>query len=149
MKVTVTEEIFVARPPEVVWDFTQDSARRTEWDRSILAAQILERGPPPRVRVRCTGGVRGELRYKLFERPSRTSVALADVESALIAGGGGSWSYEPSGAGTRWTQTNSLVFKGRVAHRLLGALVKWNLARSTRRAMRAAKRRIEAIEPAG
>jgi polyketide cyclase/dehydrase/lipid transport protein len=143
MNVTITEELFIARPPEVVWDYTQDYARRPEWDRSILAASVLENGPRPRIRVRAAGGLRGVFQYKLFERPRRTSVELTEVESALISGGGGSWSYDASGAGTQWTQTNALRFKSRFAYWMFGPLVRWSMRRATRSAMRAAKRFLE------
>jgi Polyketide cyclase / dehydrase and lipid transport len=43
--VSVTESIWVARPPEAVWDYTQDFTRRTEWDAGIADASILEQEP--------------------------------------------------------------------------------------------------------
>ena len=43
--VSVTESIWVASPPEAVWDYTQDFTRRTEWDAGIAEATILEQEP--------------------------------------------------------------------------------------------------------
>jgi hypothetical protein len=66
---------------------------------------------------------------------------LSEVESALITGGGGSWSFEARDGGTLWTQTNSIEVRAIAA--LLAPLVRWNLRRATRRAMRTAKRALE------
>jgi hypothetical protein len=144
MLVTVTESVQIARPPEVVWDFTQDYGRRAQWDPGILEAEVLASAPALRVRVRAAGGLRGVFVYKLFDRPRRTSVVLDEVESPLLAGGGGSWSYEARDGGTWWTQTNSLRFKSRFWFALLGGLVRRQLRNGTRKAMHAAKRMIEA-----
>ena len=139
MNVTASAELFIARPPEIVWDFTQDYSRRSSWDRSILDATVLESSPLPRIRIRGAGGLSGVLQYKLFDRPRRTSVVLVDVKSRWVTGGGGSWSYESASGGTLWTQTNSLELK----HAWLGALARWTLRRETQRAMKAAKRMLE------
>ena len=141
--VTVTERVHVRRPPEFVWDFTQDYSRRAQWDTSVIEAQVLATEPAPSVRVRCAGGLRAVFRYKLFERPRRTSLALEDVHSPWIEGGGGSWSYEAADGGTLWTQSNSLVVRGGFWRRLFVPLVRRELAASTRRAMRRAKEMME------
>ena len=143
MLVTVTETVLVARPPEAVWDFTQDYARRPEWDAAILEAEVIETGATPRIRIRAAGGLRGVFQYKLLDRPRRTTLVLTDVESRMIRGGGGSWSYEPADGGTRWTQTNSLKLEDGFIARLLVPVVRWNMRKSTRRAMHAAKRLLE------
>ena len=143
MRVSVTESLFVARPPDVVWDFTQDYARRLEWDASILEAEVIGTGAIPRVRIRAAGGLSGVFQYKLFDRPRRTSLVLTDVESKVIEGGGGSWSYDEADGGTVWTQTNALELGDTWLARLLAPMVRWNMSKSTRRAMRAAKRMLE------
>lgn len=68
---------------------------------------------------------------------------MVDVTSRWFEGGGGSWSYEAEGSGTRWSQTNTLVLKDGLRGRLMRAAIPWYLAASTRRAMREAKNRIE------
>ena len=143
MLVATTESIVVARPPEAVFDFTQDYARRTSWDRGVLSAEVLQRAPLPRVRVELAGGVRGVFEYKLFERPLRTSVALTEVRSPLFSGGGGSWSYQEHAGGTLWTVTNALRFKSRLAGWMLGPWTRFALRRGTRAALRAAKLELE------
>jgi hypothetical protein len=44
--VTVSEATWIDRPPEGVWDSTQDYTRRTEWDAGVGEATIL--GAEPR-----------------------------------------------------------------------------------------------------
>jgi hypothetical protein len=149
MNVTVTEVLHVARPPDVVFDFTQDYARRREWDRSILEAEVLDAGPLPKVRIRGKGGLRGVLEHRLFDRPRRTSVTLTHVESMLLAGGAGSWSYAPCEGGTLWTQTNALALEGGFTSRILGPIVRAILRRATRDGMQRAKRIVEQSDPQG
>ena len=134
----------VAASPEAVWDYTQDYGHRAEWDPSILEARVESEGAPERVVwIRGAGSLQCRLRYKQFERPSRTSLAMFDVHSPLFSGGG-SWSYEPAGSGTRWTQQNSLVFRRPWQGQLLGALLRWWLQRTTESAMRRVKAHLEA-----
>jgi uncharacterized protein YndB with AHSA1/START domain len=142
-KVTVAESLFVEAPPERVWDFTQDYAQRASWDANVLDAEVLPGDGAPRVRVRMRGGVRCTFRYQAFERPQHTSLAMVDVQSVLFVGGGGAWTYESRDGGTLWTQTNTLVLADRWFAALLAPLVRWQLRRSTVRAMRAAQRLLE------
>jgi len=138
----VTESIWVACPPEAVWNYTQDFARRTEWDAGIAETKILKQDPRT-VRVKVAGLGRMTVVYRLDRRPERTSAAFVDVESAWISGGGGSWEYEAVDGGTRWQQTNSLEFKRPRLAVLLCPLLERGLRRSTQRAMAEAKRRLE------
>jgi polyketide cyclase/dehydrase/lipid transport protein len=141
--VSVTETIWVERSPEVVWDYTQDYTRRTEWDAGVAEATVL--GLDPRtVRVRIPGLGSMTMQYRLDRRPERTSAAFMDVESSWISGGGGSWEYEAAVGGTRWQQTNSLELKRPRLAFLLAPLLERGLRRSTKRAMAEAKRRLEA-----
>ena len=139
----MTESIWVACPPEAVWDYTQDFARRTEWDAGITEAAILQ-ADPRTVRVKVAGLGRMTVVYKLDRRPERTSAAFVDVKSAWVSGGGGSWEYEAADGGTRWQQTNSLELKRPGLALLLAPLLERGLRRSTQRAMAEAKRRLEA-----
>ena len=141
--VSVTESIWVACPPEAVWDYTQDFTRRTEWDAGIAEAMILEQEPRT-VRVKVSGLGRMTVVYKLDRRPERTSAAFVDVESAWISGGGGSWEYEAVDGGTRWQQTNTLELRRPRLAFLFAPLLERGLRGSTKRAMAEAKRRLEA-----
>jgi hypothetical protein len=141
--ISVTESIWVACPPEAVWDYTQDFSRRTEWDAGIAEATILQQEPRT-VRVKVANLGKMTVVYRLNRRPERTSAAFVDVESAWVSGGGGSWEYEPAEGGTRWQQTNSLELKRPRLALLFGPLLERGLRRSTQRAMAEAKRRLEA-----
>jgi hypothetical protein len=144
--VTVTESIWVDRPPAEVFDYTQDYARRTEWDAGIAEASVS--GSSPRsARVRIPGLGSMTVVYKLDRRPDRTSAAFTDVDSAWVSGGGGSWEYMPEAGGTRWRQTNSLELKRPILGWLLAPLLERSLRRSTRISMAEAKRRLEASGP--
>ena len=140
--VTVTESIWVNRPPAAVFDYTQDYTHRTEWDAGIGEAAVV--GTEPRAaRVRIPGLGSMTVEYRLDRRPERTSAAFVDVDSAWITGGGGSWQYEPVDGGTLWQQTNSLELKPSWLARLIAPFMERSLRRSTRRSMAEAKRRLE------
>ena len=144
--VTVTEAVWVDRPPEAVFDYTQDYTRRTEWDAGISEASVLSTSPRA-ARVTVPGLGRTTVVYQLDRRPERTSAVFQDIESRWVTGGGGSWRYEPEAGGTRWTETNTLELRRTWLLRPLVPIVAWNMRRSTRRAMAEAKRRLEAESP--
>lgn len=125
-----------------MFDYTQDYARRAEWDPAVTAASVLNESPR-RIRVVVRGLGTFTVEYRLFRRPDRTSAAFVDVESRLISGGGGSWRYEPSGQGTDWTQTNTLELGRSRLVRLIAPLVERNLRSSMRRSMARAARILE------
>jgi hypothetical protein len=141
-RITVSESIQVERAPADVFDFTQDYARRGKWDRLVVRTQSLDGGVRRfRIKVRGTGSYTVE--YRLFRRGVRTSARFTDVDSSWLAGGGGSWRYTPSGAGTRWIQTNTLELRSRWWLGPARSLVRLALRRSMRRAMSNAKRLME------
>ena len=143
MIVSATHTVFVARPPDVVWNYTQDPARRAEWDPSIVHAHALPSDALPRVRIRAVGGMEGTLEYLLYDAPHRTSVSMADVRSPLLSGGGGSWSYTARDRGTEWTATNSLRFRNVVLYWILGWIVRHALRRDTVRGLESVRTRLE------
>lgn len=107
---------------------------------------MLHYHPVPRVRVRCGEGLKSIFQYRQFDRPYRTSLSIEEVQSVIVAGGGGSWSYVDMEGGTSWTQTNTLAMKPGWWRRLLLPLVQRQLLLSTRRAMEKAKQKLEADE---
>ena len=139
MNVTVRESIHIRAAPEQVWDFTQDWTRRASWDPAVRSAELLP-GPERQVRVETASG-RFLVRYKLFDRPHRTSLAMTESTSRLLGGGGGSWEYRAEANGTRFTQQNTLVLRGPGG--LFAPLIRWQLRRLTRRALENAKRLLE------
>lgn len=145
--ITIRESVDIARPPDAVWDYTQDYANRTAWDVGVEAVEILG-ADPRRVRLRLAGTGWVTIEYRLDRRPVRTSLAFTESDAGWLAGGGGSWDYEAIEHGTRWTQTNTLVFANRLVAMLLRPLARRRLAASTRTAMAAAKAVLEAEAPA-
>jgi len=140
--ITVTESIIIARPPAIVWDYTQDYGRRTDWDDNVLTAEVLSEDPR-RVALTLRGSVSVVAEHGLFRHPARTSLAFHDVRSSWLAGGGGSWDYDAVPEGTRWTQTNSLVLKRSWKRFLIGGPIRRQLLQATRESMAEAKRILE------
>jgi hypothetical protein len=143
-KITVTESIHVRTTPELLFDLTQDYARRSHWDTSILEVEVLQTRPVPRVQSRAQGGLRAVFQYRQFDRPSRTSLAMEDVVSSWLEGGGGSWAYEARDGGTLWTQTNTLIVRDGWWRVLLVPMIRANVRSATRRALSRAKTLAEA-----
>ena len=142
----VSESIWVDRPREIVFDFTSDFSRRTEWDGAVSEVTIL--GTSPRsARLTVPGIGRTNVVMRQDRRPERTSAAFQDIESRWIIGGGGSWQYEPERGGTRWTETNTLELRASWPLKVLAPILTWNFRRATRRAMAEAKRQLERSSP--
>ncbi len=139
--VVVKDSIVIAAPPEKVWDYTQDWTRRHEWDPGIVSAEILQ-AEPRIVRARGKGFVTMMVRYKLVDRPKKTSLEMTEFRPGVFAGGGGSWTYEAEGAGTRFSQVNTMKL-GTVAYVLIGWLVRIVLTRNTRKSLEIARRILE------
>jgi len=140
--VTVAETVLVHRTPEQVFDYTQDYAKRSDWDTSVTEAEVLSE-EPRRVRVNLRGVGQMVLVYQLYRRGDRTSAAFTDIKSRYFTGGGGSWSYVARDGGTEWTQTNTLELKPGLASRLLAPLVRRSLAKGMHEAMSRAKSILE------
>jgi len=147
IKITVTEAIDIPGSPCDVWDYTQDFSRRPDWDSSILSAEVIGTKPAPRVRIVGPGGLRCTFQYKRFDRPRRTSLAMVEVQSPFLAGGAGSWSYDAKGDGTRWKQTNTLIFKIGYLRWLVRRLLTIVLRYQTRRAMVRVQNKFEMRQP--
>lgn len=143
--ITVSESIEIARPPEAVWDYTQDFNRRADWDAGVRTAQLIGE-QPRRAHLELSGLGPVVAEYRLYRRPERTSVTFTEVRSPWVIGGGGSWDYQVVAAGTRWTQTNTLVLRPGLRSRVLAPLVRARLAASTRRSLRRAKGLLETLE---
>jgi hypothetical protein len=138
--ITVTETIHVDRPPEIVFDYTQEYATRADWDPAVKRARVLSEDPR-RVEITSPGLGTYVLEYRLFRRGDRTSAAFSGVDSWLFSGGGGSWWYEPDGDGTAWTQVNTLELR----HPRLTGWLASRIEASLRRSMRSAMARAKAI----
>jgi hypothetical protein len=139
VNVTVQDSIRIAAPPEVVWDYTQDWTRRREWDDSVLEAKVVSE--EPRVVEARWRGFSAVVRYKLYDRPRRTSLAT-EGSSWLVSGGGGSWEYVPVESGTEFRQTNTIQLRG-LGGLFFGWLVRRQLASATRASLEKARAIIE------
>ena len=141
--ITVTESIHVGRPPDVVFDYTQDYATRTDWDPAVKRARVLGEDPR-RVEITSPGLGTYILEYRLFRRGDRTSAAFQGVGARMFSGGGGSWRYEADGDGTRWTQVNTLELRHPRLTGWLAGMVEGTVRSSMRKAMGRAKAIMEA-----
>jgi hypothetical protein len=139
---TATETAWVNRSPEQVFDYTQDYTTRADWDPTVISAKVVGE-EPRRVQAVMQGIGPLVIEYKLFRRPERTSAAFRDVESRLISGGGGSWSYTARDGGTDWSQTATLEFRHRLVGWLMAPLLRRNMHALMRKAMVEAKRIME------
>jgi hypothetical protein len=137
--VNIKQTIYIDQPPEVVWDFTQDYSRRSLWDKSIIEANVIQHEPHRIIAIKIKGNSKMNFRYKLDDRPNKTTLAITDVHSIFIEGGGGSWQYLPSGNGTVWSRTDTLLLKNRLWIRLVKPLITFQVKRNTKLSMKLAK----------
>ena len=140
--VQIQESIHIRRPCETVWDYTQDFARRTQWDAAIVHVEDIQESPHRRVRV-VGRGFRCTFEYKAAERPLHTSVIMKDVTSPLVTGGGGSWRYEPQDEGCLWTQTMRIELGRSWVVALCRPWLGWMLRRQVRTSMQKARTILE------
>jgi hypothetical protein len=141
--ITVNHSVFIAKPNEVVWDFTQNYDERKKWDEVVLKATVLQNSPNRIVRLKMKGNTAMTFVYKLDDRPNKTSLAAVEVQSPVIESGGGSWKYEEQNGGTLWTQTNTIVLKKHFLLRLLKPLLRRLFFVQTKKAMQKAKLLLE------
>ena len=142
-KVTVSRAIQIDALPDAVWDYTQNWRRRHEWDRSIVNATYLSEAPPVTVQVERAGGLKFKVSYKTTQRPHSTSLAMSDLNSFWVRGGGGSWKYQENDGKTLWTQHNTLVLRDDLLGRIFRPLFAFVLVMTTRQLMARAKANIE------
>jgi hypothetical protein len=137
--ITLHHSIYVNKPKAEVWDFTQDYSKRMEWDKSVLEANVIQTLPQRIVRLKTRGNTVMTFVYKLDDRPNKTSLAIKEIESKWIEGGGGSWSYEEDNGGTLWSQTNTLIFKSSLMVRLILPIIRLVFQRQMKTSMQRAK----------
>jgi polyketide cyclase/dehydrase/lipid transport protein len=128
----------------MVWDFTQDFSKRTLWDNSMIECRLISDFPERKAFIKAKGGMTATLEYKLFDRPFKTSLRMTNINSPLVADGGGSWTYEKQNDGkTLWTQTNSISLKNSFIGKVLKRFVEKGLKRNTIESMEKAKHILE------
>jgi hypothetical protein len=141
--INIHHQIFIAKSPEVVWDYTQDYTKRTEWDSGVLEAALLQSEPQRIIKLRTKGNTTMTFVYKLDERQRKTSLVAKEIVSPLVESGGGSWTYEEQDGGTLWTQTNTIGLKKSIFLPVLLPLFRSMFTSQTKQAMKKAKKILE------
>lgn len=142
-QIAIHQSILIHHSREVVWDFTQNYDLRTEWDRSVLQATVMQNSPNRMVKLKMKGNTTVTYLYKLDERPNRTTLAACDITSPFIKNLGGSWTYETHNGQTRWTQKGTIILKDTYLLRVLNPVFRFLFNYRTKIAMRKAKRLLE------
>ena len=141
--ITINQSIYINRPREVVWDFTQDYSLRPDWDKTVIEAKVLQTTPQKIVELKTSGNTIMTFVYKVNDRPKKTTLAIHDLNSNWIYGGGGSWKYEDQQGGTLWSQTNTLILKSNIFLSIFRPVITFIFKNQTRQAMQRAKMILE------
>ena len=142
-EITIKHSIFIEKPREFVWDFTQDYSKRMKWDTGVLETEVLQTEPNIVVKLRTKGRTTMTFTYKLFDKPNKTSLVAREIVSSIIESAGGSWLYEDHNGGTLWTQTNTIRFKKNFLLPVLLPLYRNMFRSQTQKAMKKAKGMME------
>lgn len=137
--ITIKHSIIVCRPRELVWDYTQDFARRPGWDPVIKAADIIQHEPIRVVKLKAIGQTTMTFHYKHHERPHKSMLMAEEISSPFIVSAEGTWSYDKIGKGTLWSQTNNIALRQHALNMMMTPFYKWYLKKMTRRAMNKAR----------
>lgn len=108
--ITIKESIFVALPPDAVYDFTQDYTKRPEWDRLIKEAKVVSEDPRV-VDMVAKDESTMTVRYDKEQRPETTVLTIIEINSQMMKGGEYHWHYQAQDGGTLWTQENTIHLK--------------------------------------
>jgi uncharacterized protein YndB with AHSA1/START domain len=143
--VRVTERFSVDRPPQVVFDYVVDPSNLAAWQTSNRSVELLTDGPigaGSRFRERTKPPGRKEFQqiteFAEFERPSRLRVRVVEGPQPID----GTWSFEPTGAGTTVTFVAAGELRGPM--RLLAPLIRRVVARQFAGYHRNLRRNLEA-----
>jgi Polyketide cyclase / dehydrase and lipid transport len=141
------ESIFVARPPDEVYDLVSDVTRMGAWS-PICKSCWWEDGDGPRVGA--VFGGRNESDGQVWETRSEVIAADRGHEFAWeVAGGWVRWTYrfEPDGAGTRLTESWRFLPAGRAGfHERYGDAAPARIALPTKQARRGIPATLAAIK---
>ena len=141
--ITIHHSIYINRPREVVWDYTQDYSLRPDWDKTVIEAKVLQTTPQKIVELKTSGNTIMKFVYKVYDRPNKTTLAIHDLNSKWIEGGGGSWKYEDQQGGTLWSQTNTLIIKPTIFLLVFRRMIIFIFKNQTRQSMQRAKEILE------
>lgn len=141
--ITIHHSIYINRSREVVWDYTQDYSHRPDWDKTVIEATVLQTTPQKIVELKTSGNTIMTFIYKLNDRPNKTTLAIHEIQSKWIDGGGGSWKYEDQQGGTLWSQTNALILKSNIFLVIFRPVITFIFKNQTRQSMERAKKILE------
>jgi ribosome-associated toxin RatA of RatAB toxin-antitoxin module len=138
------QTIEIDADPSALFDLTQDYTHRLDWDPFLKEARLLEGAETPHVGVRAwcvaSNGFGMETTYVSFNPPGVCAVEMTSGPW-FFRSFSGSWKFDPIGPNrTKVTFTYSLVARPR----LLSRLLRFVLARETRRRLKTLKRFVEA-----
>ena len=139
------ESILVDRPPELVFDFTQDYGKRLLWDTFLKRADLMDGADSAGkgVKAYCVArnGLAMTTEYLTFNRPEVTAIKMTKgpfmFKSFL-----GSWRFKSEGSGR--TEVKFLYsFTLRFPFSLLSGVIKQNLMKNVQQRLTDLKGHIE------
>ncbi len=129
-------------PRELVWSVAQDAAHRHLWDPRV--ARYTVHGSP-RVGITATILVRAfvfrprvDVTLTHFDPPRQSILRIDHSTSRLLPGGGGTWLFEETEDGTRFTTRFNLKYEDRMP--APEWLIRWGVSWDTRRSLRGLRR---------
>jgi hypothetical protein len=130
--------IDIPAPRELVWSVAQDSAHRHIWDPRV-ARYTVHGVPGPGVQATILVRAfifrpRVEVTLTHFDPPRQSILRIDKSTSRLLPGGGGTWVFEETAEGTRFTTRFNLKYEGRLP--APEALIRWGVSWDTRRSLR-------------
>lgn len=141
------ESILIAKPQELVFDYTQDYANRLKWDTFLKEAVLLNTAEPGKgVRAWCVSkhGLGMETEYVSFARPSVTAVKMTKGPF-VFRSFAGSWKFEKiSDFSTNVIFTYSFTF--RFPFNLLTFFIKKVLQKNVKQRLVDLKNCLEKVE---
>ncbi len=143
--ITFSERVVIDRPKEIVWDYTQNTDLLSEWDKSILEAEVIEESPRT-IRLQMTGGITMTIMYTLENRPNKLAFTYRKVESPILEHGGCTSTFEERNGTTLWIQSCTLVFKYHVLLGIMLPIYRLRYGKKMKEAMKRAKSVLESQE---
>ena len=146
--IRIEESIIVEKPPELVFDFTQDYGKRLHWDTFLKRADLMngvsEAGKGVKAYCVARNGLAMVTEYITFNRPEVTAIKMTKGPF-LFKSFLGSWRFKPKNAGK--TEVIFLYsFTLRFPFVLLSGPIKRNLHKNVRQRLIDLKHSIEHID---
>lgn len=144
--------IDIPAPREFVWGIAQNGALRPSWDVRVLSYTVhAPPGDTPQRGTAMTIALRGlwiravaRGQYVRFDPPRQSAIRIDSISNPLIPLGGGTWIFDETPEGTRWTTRFTLKYsKPRpVLEWFVQRVVTWDTTRAQRNLKNLVLRRI-------